>query len=64
MDAIDSFSDKAGDLIEEVYQHDAKVLSPWMHRRVKSKHFCHCCYFFPKFCSCIDVTHKLNFPFH
>jgi len=27
MDAIDSFSDEAGDLMEEVYQHDAKVLS-------------------------------------
>ena len=26
MDAIDSFSDKAGDLMEEVYQYDTKVL--------------------------------------
>ena len=26
MDAIDSFSDKAGDLMEEVYQHHTKVL--------------------------------------
>ena len=27
MDAIDLFSDEAGDLMEEVYQHNAKVLS-------------------------------------
>ena len=32
MDAIDSFSDEAGDLMEEVYQH-MKVPSPRMHRR-------------------------------
>ena len=36
MDTIDSFSDEAGDLMEEVYQH-VKVPSPRMHRRVKEK---------------------------
>jgi len=47
MDAIDSFSEEAGDLMEEVYQHNVKVLSPRMHRRVKenlkekSKQVCH-----------------------
>jgi len=38
VDAIDSFSDEAGDLMEEVYQHNVKVPSPRMHRRVKEKH--------------------------
>ena len=38
MHAIDSFSDEAEDLMEEVYHHDAKVLSPRMHRRAKEKH--------------------------
>ena len=38
MDAIDLFSDEARDLMEEVYQHNAKVLSPQMHRRVKENH--------------------------
>jgi len=60
MDAIDSFSDKAGDLMEEVYQHNAKVLSPRMHGRaeerhkVKSNQAC-LCSFFPKFCSCVTL---------
>jgi len=27
MDAIDSFTDEAGDLMEKVYQHNAKVVS-------------------------------------
>ena len=37
--------------MEEVYQHDAKVLSPRMHGRAKEKHkmirnqVCHCCFF-------------------
>jgi len=38
MDAIDLFSDEAGDLTEEVYQHNVKVPSLRMHRRVKEKH--------------------------
>ena len=38
MDAIDSFSDEVGDLMEEVYQHNVKVLSPWMHGWAKKKH--------------------------
>jgi len=38
MDAIDLFSDEAGDLMEEVYQHNAKMPSLWMHGRVKEKH--------------------------
>jgi len=61
MHAIDLFSDEAGDLMEEDYQHDAKVLSPRMHGMAKEKHkaisnqVCHCCFFFRKFCSCINV---------
>jgi len=54
MDVIDLFSDEAGDLglMKEVYQHDAKVLSPRMHGVVKEKHkaksnqVCHCWFFF------------------
>jgi len=38
MDTIDSFSDEAGDLMKEVYQHNTKVLSPRKHGRVKEKH--------------------------
>jgi len=63
MDAINSFSDKAGGLMEGVYQYDAKVLhvSPWIHERSKEKYkatrlsllfFFHG---FTKFCSCISI---------
>jgi len=38
MDAIDSFSDEVGDLMEEVFQHNVKVLSPRMHGKAKEKH--------------------------
>ena len=43
MDAIDSFSEEAGDLMEEVYQHNVKVLSPRMKENLqaKSKQVCH-----------------------
>ena len=34
---IDSFCDEARDSMEEIYQHDAKVLSPRMHGRAKDK---------------------------
>jgi len=60
MDAIDLFSDEAGDLMEEVYQHNTKVISPRIHRGVKEKHKAkseQVCHYLLCFClSYISVT--------
>ena len=56
MDAIDSFSDEAGDPDGGgLPAHDIKVLFPWMHGRVKEKHKAKATkfvvFFLPKCCS-------------
>ena len=73
MDAINSFSNKAGDLMEEVYEYMMQKCYMYLleytegRKRSIRRQVCHCC-FFPtvslRFVVVLALHYKLNFPFH